>query len=262
MADMALARPWPRRDVGSAVATMIQALGTGNFSEALLKAMSGVVVVDHCAAFMIGPGKAPPVLLLATSRHDAAFAQRAARRYADEYWRFDPAMASVRGRGRPATIRLTWNAIHHTPFREECYVTAGVIDRLSVLAPAGDGAHMLLSVFRLRETGFFHDSEASRFAAAADLFIACIRKHTRLLAPIALGPAPGLSEREGEVAQGFMAGQTVRDIAAALGLSPSTVETYRKRIYAKLGVSSRIGLARCLAGQASGPHGGRLPCGR
>ncbi len=262
MADRALARPWPRQDVGSDVAAMIEALGTGDFSAALLKAVSGVLVVDHCAAFMIGAGTAPPVLLLATSRHDAAFAQRAARRYADEYWRFDPAMASVRGHGRPATIRLTWNAIHHTPFREECYVTAGVIDRLSVLAPAGDGAHILLSVFRLRETGFFHNPEASRFAAAADLFIACVRKHRRLLPPMASGPVPGLSAREGEVAQGFMAGQTVHGVAAALGLSTSTVETYRKRIYAKLGVRSRIGLARCLTGQASGPHGGGLPCRR
>jgi len=35
---------------------------------------------------------------------------------------------------------------------------------------------------------------------------------------------------------------TSKEIAGRLHLSPSTVETYRKRIYQKLGVKGRVGL--------------------
>jgi DNA-binding NarL/FixJ family response regulator len=56
-----------------------------------------------------------------------------------------------------------------------------------------------------------------------------------------------LTAREREVAAGIAAGQTNRQIAAALGLQPATVRTHVEHLLEKLGASSRaeaVSLAR------------------
>ncbi len=59
-------------------------------------------------------------------------------------------------------------------------------------------------------------------------------------------PAPQdvLSPRELEVLQRLAEGQTNAEIAAALVISPSTVQTHRARILEKLGLSSRADLVK------------------
>ena len=53
-----------------------------------------------------------------------------------------------------------------------------------------------------------------------------------------------LSEREVEVVRRVAQGYTNQDIAHQLALSVKTVETYRTRAMAKLGLTSRVGLVR------------------
>lgn len=52
----------------------------------------------------------------------------------------------------------------------------------------------------------------------------------------------GLSPREKQTALLLLRGMTVRQAAAELGLTPSTVATYSKAIYKKLGINSRAEL--------------------
>jgi len=52
----------------------------------------------------------------------------------------------------------------------------------------------------------------------------------------------GLSAREREIAQLVIKGQTSRQIADTLGISKSSVDTYRSRVFRKLRVDSRAGL--------------------
>jgi DNA-binding NarL/FixJ family response regulator len=61
------------------------------------------------------------------------------------------------------------------------------------------------------------------------------------------GGAPGageLTEREREIAELVAAGRTNREVAEQLVLSPKTIEAHLRNIYAKLGVRSRVELAR------------------
>ena len=51
--------------------------------------------------------------------------------------------------------------------------------------------------------------------------------------------APALSQRETTVLKGIAAGQRVKEIAAELGVSVTTVQTYLRRIYEKLQVRSQ-----------------------
>ena len=58
-----------------------------------------------------------------------------------------------------------------------------------------------------------------------------------------------LSARERDVAVGIVAGRARSDIAARLGITPSTVATLTKRLYRKLGVHSRAELTQRLVGR-------------
>jgi DNA-binding CsgD family transcriptional regulator len=55
-----------------------------------------------------------------------------------------------------------------------------------------------------------------------------------------------LTDREREIAELVAAGRTNREVARQLVLSPRTVEAHLRTIYAKLGVRSRVELARGL----------------
>lgn len=60
-----------------------------------------------------------------------------------------------------------------------------------------------------------------------------------------------LSSREREVAEQIAQGQTYKEIARTLGLSPTTVRNYTARIYAKANVKSRAALASILSRSVS-----------
>ncbi len=55
-----------------------------------------------------------------------------------------------------------------------------------------------------------------------------------------------LSRREREVAQAYAKGQSYKEIARGLGLSPATVRTHLRTVYRKLGVTSKIELSQAL----------------
>ena len=55
---------------------------------------------------------------------------------------------------------------------------------------------------------------------------------------------PHLTRRELDVCVGIMQGKSSEAIALALGISVNTVLTYRKRAYARLGISSHNELMR------------------
>jgi DNA-binding CsgD family transcriptional regulator len=56
-----------------------------------------------------------------------------------------------------------------------------------------------------------------------------------------------LSSKELAVAREFAAGRTYKEIAHSFGVSPATLHNQLHAVYAKLGVGSKIGLARQLA---------------
>jgi TolB-like protein/Tfp pilus assembly protein PilF len=61
-----------------------------------------------------------------------------------------------------------------------------------------------------------------------------------------------LSQRERMVAAKFADGMTYREIGEALFIAPSTVRTHLSAIYQKLGVSSKVGLAKLFSEERAG----------
>ncbi len=64
--------------------------------------------------------------------------------------------------------------------------------------------------------------------------------------------AEPLSKREKEVAAAYADGQSYKEIARDLGVSPTTVRSHLRAVYSKLGVSSKIALAQFLSGESDG----------
>jgi len=62
-------------------------------------------------------------------------------------------------------------------------------------------------------------------------------------------PVDRLTPQESQIARMLGAGQTTREAAAALFLSPKTVEYHLRHVYTKLGIHSRVELASAVADQ-------------
>ena len=67
----------------------------------------------------------------------------------------------------------------------------------------------------------------------------------------------GLTPTEGHVAVTLAQGNTIRDTAAAMGRSPTTVRWHLQQIFAKLGISRQAELMRLVASAADLPQGRR-----
>lgn len=106
--------------------------------------------------------------------------------------------------------------------------------------------------------GTLHLSSAPRDAELGRAVAGLLAKglvFSRRLAPRrdasqALAESP-LTPRERDVVTRLVAGASTRDISSAMGLTISTVNTYMKRIFAKLGVHSRVELVAWVNGTKS-----------
>jgi HD-GYP domain-containing protein (c-di-GMP phosphodiesterase class II)/DNA-binding CsgD family transcriptional regulator len=123
-------------------------------------------------------------------------------------------------------------------------VGATELDTVSCVLGAADVLHAL------REARPYRPAYTP--AAAADVLASLPLERDAIRAVLAAcgAPAPALprlpasiTERELEIVRLLVAGQTERQIAAGLVISPSTVHTHTTHVYAKCGVSTRAGLA-------------------
>lgn len=100
----------------------------------------------------------------------------------------------------------------------------------------------------LREaTAQFERLGAAPWAAQARAELAATGEIARSRHP---GTLRDLTPQELHLALLLAGGLTTRETAAAVFLSPKTVEHHLRSVYRKLGISSRTELAQCLAARA------------
>lgn len=235
---------------------LIDSIGTQEFAPRLFKAAYEMTRTQHLSAFSFRPRSSPQVLI-AENVGGRAVSGVMARRYAEGYWRHDPAnkVAFPQGDRRSAcwVVRTQASEISHMEYRSDCYTSANLAERISV-SRASEDRTIRLNFYRVRGNAFT-ESEANLIFSTADILIALLRQHDRRQ------PASGssqadtfrqrlarlsepLSEREIDVCTCILRGITTEGIASELNISLNTVQTYRKRAYARLCISSQNELMR------------------
>lgn len=239
-----------------ALAELVAAAGTPRFSGRFLDALRQVVPIDLCSAFGVQPDGG--LRYLFACGDDGAmpgFAEQASQAYLRRFWKRDRISRQVfssKADGAPVRVlRQAWNAISDPEYRRACYERADVVERLTFYH-VGE-PRLLASAYRARRNGGFEAEECDRLEKIGPVLMAALAKHLEMLegpastlrpspesvAESLLRSDPMLSRREAEVAGALIAGWTQQDICDRSGISLSSVVTYRKRAYGKLGVASR-----------------------
>lgn len=229
------------------LADLIVTLGEPGVGPALMRLLRQDCGADLCSVFAV-EGAAARVLVAESAAPEAsAFARIASLRYAQRYWPRDTPAVAALGRAHRAmqVLRRPAQGIRDIDYRHECYTEGAVIERLSLYRAGAPG--IIANAYRARASGAFEPGALRAFAARAEVLHAALLRHARLIAAPA-DPLAALSAREAQVARLTAQGEDLPRIAAALGLSPATVTTYRKRAYAKLGIADRHQLRALLAG--------------
>lgn len=241
-----------------AISEVIESVGHPDFDSSLFALAHRFVGAAHLTVFLTTPNGRPRVLL-AQNAGPGESARSIARRYIDRYWHLDPANEIViddhDGRHSWA-LRLRAGDIPNMAYRSECYLSAGLSERFSLIQkrPAGT----LRVNFYCGRKGSFSDEVIAKLTDCAPLLMAALWRHNEAVSP-AQGAsmasafrsrlekvAPTLSGRELDVCALVATGVTSEGIALELGVGVNTVLTYRKRAYARLAISSQNELMRIL----------------
>lgn len=234
-------------------AGLIDALGTPGFGPAVLRAVGAVAGVEEIFAFhRADDGAMPAVLLSAGAGPQAGGRAEAYRRH---YFRLDPLNRAFRAGGDRGglCLRVRPDDIADRDYRRDCYARPGFAEKLSILRP-GRGGWATLSLFR--HGGAFSDGEAQDLRAFGRILLPLIEAHGRAFGADRPPPGsaaavearlrglcPALTDRERAVCARTVIGMTAEGIGLDLGIRPTSVLTYRRRAYERLGISTALQLA-------------------
>ncbi|APE28972.1 helix-turn-helix transcriptional regulator [Aurantiacibacter gangjinensis] len=156
-----------------------------------------------------------------------------------EFRRRDPMADYIMDVGHAMTWRDVLTARELTP-GQQAFVdemeTAGMVDgvALPLYGPRGRAAYATYSFKR----AITEDDAALR--AEIDAHFAAFHTKVILLTEQSWKGMVGLTVRENEVLKWVARGKSNADIGTILGISPETVDTHLRRIFAKLGVNNRM----------------------
>lgn len=241
---------------------LIDTLGLCDFSKALFASAHAMTQTHHLSAFMFSPDLKPRTLL-AENAGLAALAKTAAQVYCEKYWPYDLANNVLQktplNENDSLCVRTSASEISEIEYKFQCYTAAGVADRVSVLRREKD-RNIRLN-FYSRAGKKFSDNEFSNIINWSGIFISMIVKHDSIVNLSRPTHSDSFSEklrmlpislptREIEVCDAILQGISSEGIALKLNLSINTVRTYRKRAYARLGISSQNELMRLISRQS------------
>ncbi|MCY0964596.1 helix-turn-helix transcriptional regulator [Parathalassolituus penaei] len=225
---------------------LLESLGEGDFFEKLLGWMHEVLQTDQCMLFFLGNDQPLSTLLYKDFSADARARQLAFEYISEGRYRHDPNFARLVGseEGRIETWCLDdLGPSMPREYRKRFFEAPGFVDKWSILFRARNGC-FYLNLYSRRQ--IFRDLFGTSLPdenTVARLLAVLIGKHYQISqVQLSQGPLAFLSERERQVCEGTLAGKKAEAIAHELGVAASSIVTYRKRAYDKLGINSRAQL--------------------
>lgn len=230
---------------------LIQAAGSSAFGPAILDAGRRVADVDEVYGFWEPHGQVPHSFASSSVLEDA---EARAQVYAAHFHRHDPVALTRRGTpvGAGLATVLRSNDVALKAYRAQCFDAPALRFKYS-FGWHDPGGWFFLNFYTRKS----NDTRAlDRLATVANLGLAAVirrmrpresrdetieRLEGRLAAAFA-----GLAQRERQVLARTMLGENSARIAAELGISGSSILTFRQRAYRKLGVRSAAAIVPAL----------------
>lgn len=239
------------------VAKMFATFGGARFEDELFSGIRDITGCDHLSFFTFD-ARGALVDYHALSVVSNASIVRAGTNFLARVWPRDAALFNqnvhlVCQDGRVTIGRRLASEVDDSEYRKICYDEIGTIDRITLHYRA-KGAGVTLGLYRDRKSGPFSEAAISSLKVVGGAFATAAARHLEITDRVGIPPAAGslavpddhghwgpskLSRREFEIAERICLGMTTEGIAVELAISPNTVLTYRKRIYAKLGISNQ-----------------------
>jgi DNA-binding CsgD family transcriptional regulator len=263
-------------DLGSAewlacLGELTRSLGHKSFEARLVELLNRVLPVDHCVVFTHGDDGVGH--LFTHGKMPAARAQQLADDYVRQYHAHDPVFRRLTadakadaGEMRPLDLDRDYDPAYRNHFFDR----NDLVDKTATIGRVEQGA-VLCNFYRMGGSGPYSSDDRRRLERILPLVTAYIAAHSRLVrnstapdsAPPELrrrtrslvhtivgkrvAPFDRLTAREREVCERIVLGYTSIGIGLDLQIALSSVLTYRKRAYAKLGIGTQNELfALCL----------------
>jgi DNA-binding CsgD family transcriptional regulator len=234
---------------------LAQTTTSAAFVEAVLTVLERYLDVDHFSV-LAGTPTVPVRLVAAGSHKRDGVSSAIAHIYVLRFLHADPvpqAIAAVRQPQRLLIRNLHAGEVSDPIYRYECYDKPGITERLTIGNVEGGTWHVL-NLYRNRRSGPFGEADVMQALPAAVCILGALpvlsavtddestsSNHGRLawfIKRLRALPAH-LTTREVEVCARALLGMTVEGTALDLGIACTSVATYRKRAYQRLGISSQ-----------------------
>ncbi len=235
---------------------LLFSLGSSTFKSEFITALNTHLRTDHCSVLHRG-NNGDLRYITSISAPDIAIPELTQKRYLSQYYRLDPDQTLTDKQLNSNTVmirHLAASEIVENDYRYYCYERAGIIDRLSVVNSADNGVYCF-NLYRTEQSGAFSSTDIKALTRIANLLMALVIKHARLAGELSAVQTremreqeltrrleqldKALTERELQVCARILLGMGSEGIALDLGIKLSSVQTYRKRAYSKLQISSQ-----------------------
>ena len=246
---------------GDHLVSVLEALGTHDLAGAILGWLNESAQVDEFFAFERPTDfDAHPSSVLALGAHPQ-IAERV-EAYCSHFHRFDPINHLLTAQDPDAqAIRISPGQISDRNYRLVCYERPHFVEKVSLWC--NEGSHWVVaSFFRTADAGVFTDANLDAISRCGRLVFPIIRKHRLLQSIGATGTSTEvlikrlqrrlealpvkLTSRQLDVCARTAVGMTAYGIALDLGIKTSSVVTYRRRAYDRLGIATGHELSRLL----------------
>lgn len=245
------------RDPAGAIAGVVAAIGQPEFPASLAGACTALYDADQVTVFALEDGAAR--CILAHRPSDPRLVAQACSAYSRSFVGRDPLLSRHRGGDQGfATQALVSSEIGDRVYRSRLFHDVGLEGKVAAIAPSHRRTLYINLYYAARPRPRIADTLLA-LGDSGRILAACLHRHEDLAGggfgtgalrsrvEAFLGERfTALSPRERAVCALIVCGRSVEAIAIELEVSPSTVVTFRRRGYAKLGVASRGELfARC-----------------
>ncbi len=235
-----------------------RALGSADFERELVALLNLVVPVDHCVVFTYAPA-AGAGHLFTHGRMSPAQAQSLADDYVGRYHARDPHFARLAAPVGPDEtdrfVPLPLPAAYDPAYRNHFFDRNDLVDKAATIGRVEHGA-VYCNFYRMGSSGPYSGQDRALLERILPLVTSLIANHHLLLSARrgptvpppslvhtivgqAVPPFDRLTARERDVCSRIVLGYTSVGIGLDLAIAPSSVVTYRRRAYERLGIGSR-----------------------